>query len=87
MHDLAERLSKTNLRNLWISIDSADASTHEQMRGLHGVIEGIKIALPIFHEYGIFPAANLGINRNMGGFDMISMKIQTVRTRLFMVPY
>ncbi|HVI41588.1 MAG TPA: radical SAM protein [Anaerovoracaceae bacterium] len=75
IHALAERLSKTNLRNLWISIDSADAETHEQMRGLRGVIKGIEIALPIFHEYGIYPAANLGINRNIGGFDKISMKM------------
>ncbi len=75
IHELAERLSKTNLRNLWISIDSADAETHEQMRGLHGVIKGIEIALPIFHEYGIYPAANLGINRNIGGFGKVSMKM------------
>jgi len=75
IHELAERLSKTNLRNLWISIDSADEETHEQMRGLRGVIKGIEIALPIFHEYGIYPAANLGINRNIGGFGKISMKM------------
>lgn len=71
IHKLAERLSRTNLRNLWISVDSADARTHEEMRGLHGVIKGIEIALPIFHEYGIYPAANLGINRNTGGFGRI----------------
>ena len=75
IHALAERLSKTNLRNLWISIDSADEETHEQMRGLRGVIKGIEIALPIFHEYGIYPAANLGINRNIGGFGKVSMKM------------
>ncbi len=75
IHDLAEKLSETNLRNLWISIDSSDARTHEQMRGLHGVIKGIEIALPIFHEYGIYPAANLGINRNIGGFGKISMEM------------
>ncbi len=75
VHTLAERLSRTNLRNLWISIDSADAETHEQMRGLRGVIKGIEIALPIFHEYGIYPAANLGINRNIGGFGKIPMKM------------
>ncbi len=71
IHNLAEKLARTNLRNLWISIDSADAKTHEEMRGLHGVIRGIETALPIFHEYGIYPAANLGINRNIGGFGTI----------------
>ncbi|HWQ78618.1 MAG TPA: radical SAM protein [Anaerovoracaceae bacterium] len=73
VHELAEKLARTNLRNLWISIDSADPKTHEEMRGLHGVIKGIEIALPIFHEYGIYPAANLGINRNIGGFGKISI--------------
>jgi Predicted Fe-S oxidoreductases len=76
VHALAEALSKTNLRNLWISIDSADAKTHEEMRGLHGVIKGIEVALPIFHEYGIYPAANLGINRNMGGFGKIPASME-----------
>lgn len=75
IHELAEKLARTNLRNLWISIDSADTKTHEEMRGLHGVVKGIEIALPIFHEYGIYPAANLGINRNLGGIDKISMKM------------
>jgi hypothetical protein len=37
------------------------------MRGLPGVVEGIGQALPIFHECGIYPAVNLGINRHMGG--------------------
>lgn len=76
IHELAEKLSRTNLRNLWISIDSADPRTHEEMRGLHGVIKGIEIALPIFHEYGIYPAANLGINRNTGGLGKIALKME-----------
>ncbi|WFR55435.1 radical SAM protein [Anaerocolumna sp. AGMB13025] len=67
----AERLSRTNLRNFWISIDSSDPKTHEEMRGLKGVISGIEKALPIFHQYGIYPAANLGINRYTGGKDKI----------------
>ena len=75
INKLAEELSATNLRNLWISIDSADPKTHEQMRGLNGVIRGIEKALPIFHEHGIYPAANLGINRNTGGTGKISMKM------------
>lgn len=75
IHRLAENLSKTRLRNFWISIDSADPQTHEQMRGLKGVIKGIEKALPIFHEYGIYPAANLGINRNTGGLGKISNKM------------
>ncbi len=75
IHRFAEELSKTRLRNFWISIDSADPQTHQQMRGLEGVIKGIEKALPIFHEYSIYPAANLGINRNTGGQGKISMKM------------
>lgn len=75
INKLAEELSKTDLRNLWISIDSADPKTHEEMRGLKGVIKGIETALPIFHKHGIYPAANLGINRNIAGFGKIPLKI------------
>ena len=64
---LAERLAASPLRNLWISIDSADAATHEQMRGFPNLIRGIERALPVFHRYGIYPSANLGLNRNTGG--------------------
>lgn len=64
---IVEKLANTALRNFWISIDSADAATHEQMRGLPGVIKGIEKAIPLFHEAGLYPSANLGINRNIAG--------------------
>lgn len=66
---IVEQLAATPLRNFWISLDSAEDAVHEQMRGFPGIVAGIKKALPIFHEYGIFPAVNLGINRNVGGTD------------------
>ncbi len=65
VHRLAERLARTPLRNFWISIDSALPEVHERMRGFPGVIRGIEKALPIFHSYGLYPSANLGINRNL----------------------
>lgn len=64
---LAERLAETNLRNFWISVDSAYGDTHEQMRGLDGVVAGIEKALPIFNAAGLYPSANLGINRLVAG--------------------
>jgi len=64
---IAERLAATPLRNLWISLDSAVPEVHEEMRGFPGVVDAIERALPIFHEAGIYPSANLGINRNVGG--------------------
>lgn len=67
MERIAHALADTPLRNFWISIDSAIPEIHETMRGLPGVIEGIHKALPIFHARGIFPSANLGINRNLVG--------------------
>jgi hypothetical protein len=62
---IAERLAATSLRNLWISVDSAIPEIHEHMRGFPDVMRGIEKALPIFHEYGIYPSANVGINRNI----------------------
>ncbi len=64
---LADALAETRLRNLWISIDSALPAVHESMRGLPGVIRGIEKAMPIFNDRGIYPSANLGINRNIAG--------------------
>jgi hypothetical protein len=69
IHRFAEALAATPLRNFWISIDSADPQTHEAMRGFPGVIRGIARAIPIFHEHGLFPSANLGLNRNLAGGD------------------
>jgi sulfatase maturation enzyme AslB (radical SAM superfamily) len=62
---IAETLAVSGIYTFWISIDSAIPDVHEQMRGLPGVISGIEKALPILHEHGIYPAANLGINRNI----------------------
>ncbi len=67
IRSFAERLADTGIYTFWISIDSADPAVHEEMRGLPGVIRGIERALSIFREYEIYPAANLGINRNAGG--------------------
>ncbi|HSL41347.1 MAG TPA: radical SAM protein [Desulforhopalus sp.] len=63
----AESLAASKLRNFWISIDSAVPQTHEKMRGLNGLISGIEKALPVFHGFGLYPTANLGLNRNLGG--------------------
>jgi MoaA/NifB/PqqE/SkfB family radical SAM enzyme len=64
---IAEGVAASGLYTFWISLDSAVPLLHERMRGLPGVVEGIEKALPIFREYGIYPSANLGINRNTGG--------------------
>ena len=72
---LADRLAATPLRNLWISLDSADPEVHERMRGFPGIFEAIERALPIFHERGIYPSANLGINRNVGGEDTQNLRL------------
>ncbi len=62
-----EKLANAGIRNFWISIDSADPTVHESMRGFKGVIKGLEQALPIFHEAGLYPTANMGLNRNLGG--------------------
>jgi hypothetical protein len=74
---LAERLAGTPLRNLWFSIDSAVPEVHESMRGFPGVIRGMEKALPVFHEHMLFPSANLGINRNLGGGVTARARIHT----------
>lgn len=78
-----KKLSSTKIRNFWISLDSACTDTHERMRGLPGVIEGIKRALPIFHSYNIYPAANLGINRNILGEPVAVLNGQEDESRFY----
>lgn len=72
---IADRLAATPLRNLWVSLDSAVPEVHEQMRGFPGVVRAIERALPIFHERDIYPSANLGINRNIGGDDTRQIRL------------
>jgi hypothetical protein len=60
---IALKLKEAGVYTFWISIDSHDEAFHEHMRGLPAVIEGIRKALPIFHEHGIYPSANLGISK------------------------
>ena len=79
VHQLADELASTPLRNFWISIDSADPETHANMRGFRDVMRGIERALPIFHTRGLYPSANLGINRNMGGPGSIPYLAPTAR--------
>ena len=66
---IAEKLASTQLYTFWISLDSANPMDHESLRGLPGVVKGIEKALPIFHDHGIYPSVNLGINRATGGLD------------------
>jgi MoaA/NifB/PqqE/SkfB family radical SAM enzyme len=66
VRELATSLRRSKVYTFWISIDSALPSVHERMRGLPGVIAGIQKALPIFHECGVYPSVNLGLNRNTG---------------------
>jgi MoaA/NifB/PqqE/SkfB family radical SAM enzyme len=67
IHSIAEKIAATKIYTFWISLDSANPVDHENMRGISGVVKGIEKALPVFHEYGIYPSVNLGINRATGG--------------------
>jgi MoaA/NifB/PqqE/SkfB family radical SAM enzyme len=70
---LARSLKRAGLYTLWISLDSWDPERHERLRGLPGVVEGVRRALPIFHAAGLYPAANLGINRQVAAGDGLDL--------------
>jgi len=67
MRRTADELLESGIRNFWISLDSSDPDIHETNRGLPGVVRGMAKALPIFHDRGLYPSVNLGINRLCGG--------------------
>ncbi|ADD69722.1 Radical SAM domain protein [Denitrovibrio acetiphilus DSM 12809] len=65
MRKFAKELKKSGLYTFWISLDTWDIMEHEKNRGLDGVIDGIRTALLVFREEGVYPSANLGINRTI----------------------
>ena len=65
VEEIAKKLADTPLRNFWISLDSALPHVHESMRGFEGMVRGLEKALPVFHESGLYPSVNLGLNRNL----------------------
>jgi hypothetical protein len=83
----AKAIAASGIRNFWISLDSADTETHEAMRGLPGVIDGIRTALPLFHARGLYPAANLGINRNVAGSPIPPLSDSDDESRFFKAFY
>lgn len=77
INTIAEKLASTKIYTFWISLDSANPVEHEQMRGISGVVKGIEKALPIFHDHGIYPSVNLGINRATGGSNQVFLHNRT----------
>ena len=67
MRRTADELLESGIRNFWVSLDSCDPDIHESNRGLPGVVRGMAKALPVFHQVGLYPSVNLGINRLCGG--------------------
>ena len=74
---VARSLTDAGVTTFWISIDSAVGTVHERIRGLPGVWRGIRRALPIFHSYGLFPAANVGLTRLVGGAALEAADAET----------
>lgn len=72
----AKLIKDSKVRNFWISIDSCDPFQHEKMRGFERQVEGIYKGLPVFNDSGIFPCANLGINKGMGGKKTLELNIK-----------
>lgn len=83
IHSIAEKISKTNLYTLWISIDSANPNTHEKMRGFQFLIKGIEKSIPIFEKYRIYPAINLGLNRNINGEYSLDEVLSFDKTKFY----
>jgi uncharacterized Fe-S cluster-containing radical SAM superfamily protein len=72
----AKMIKDSKVRNFWISIDSSDPCQHEKMRGFERQVEGIYKGLPVFNDSGIFPCANLGINKGMGGRKTLELNLK-----------
>jgi len=78
---LARALVRAGVSTFWVSMDSADPHVHEEIRGMEGVCEGIRRALPVFHEEGLFPAANVGLTRLVGRTPLNASDPETLATQ------
>ncbi|MEW6516550.1 MAG: radical SAM protein [candidate division FCPU426 bacterium] len=74
--DRIAELASSPVRNFWISLDSAEPRVHEQLRGLPGLIRSLEKNLPRFHAWGLYPAANLGLNRLIGGKETEHLRLE-----------
>ncbi len=79
MKRLADQLAATPIRNIWVSIDSADAATHEKMRGLPGMIKGLEKALPILPNVDCTCQRTSGLTAILPAIK----KSQSLRLRFF----
>jgi hypothetical protein len=76
--DIAKKISLSPLKTLYINIDSINSKIHEERKGMLGIINGIVKAIPIFHEFGIYPCATMNITQYLGGEDTIGLNIYKV---------
>jgi len=58
-----DALAATGITTLFISIDAADAATHERNRGLRGVCERIRESTARMARLGIIPIASVAMTR------------------------
>ncbi len=78
MKRLADQLAATPIRNIWVSIDSADAATHEKMRGLPGMIKGLEKALPILPNVDCTCQRTSGLTAILPAIKKISITSTTI---------
>lgn len=67
----AYRLAWSGIRNFWISIDSEDPQKHEVNRGLPGLFERLRKALPVLQKNGVQVNAAVPVNRLIGDYGRL----------------
>jgi MoaA/NifB/PqqE/SkfB family radical SAM enzyme len=66
-----EKLKRSGLKTLFISVDSPDAGKHEANRGLKGVFDRIRAANAALRPAGVKTVASVTINRLIDDFDRL----------------
>jgi Predicted Fe-S oxidoreductases len=64
-------LAKAGISTLFVSIDAADAATHERNRGLKGVCDRIREANARMPSLGISPVASVTMSRLIPDYDAL----------------
>jgi MoaA/NifB/PqqE/SkfB family radical SAM enzyme len=67
----AYHLAWSGIRNFWISIDSEDPQKHEENRGLPGLFERLRKALPVLQRNGVRVNAAVPVNKLIGDYGRL----------------
>ncbi|HYZ31412.1 MAG TPA: radical SAM protein [Crenalkalicoccus sp.] len=76
--DRLEAMAAAGISTLFISMDAADAATHEANRGLKGVVQRIRAAIARMPALGITPIASVAMTRLVPDYAALARALKSL---------